>query len=165
MRTREGGPRLEREDIGDVTVVRVRGLRYLVDEADPVFGPIQGLVADAGRSNLVLSLAPVLFLASVPFGKLVSLQRLAVAAGGRLALCELSPGVREILDVTWFSELLEIYPTEEEAVRSFATPPPLTALAGLLEEVLARHLPECLLGKLLLLAEAEGDVFEVSLPE
>ena len=123
MRTREGGPPLDREDIGDVTVVRVRVLRYLVDDAEPVFGPIQGLVADAGRSRLVLNLAPVQFLASVPFGKLVTLRRQAEAKDGRLALCELSPGVREMLDLTRLGQLLDIYATEEEAVRSF-TPSP-----------------------------------------
>jgi anti-sigma B factor antagonist len=122
MRPKEGGFSLEREDIGGVTVVRVRGLRYLVDDAEPLFGPLLGLVGDAGRSKLVLSLAPVLFLASASFGKLVSLQRQAVAAGGRLALCELSPGVREILEVTRLSQLLDIYASEEEAVRSFAPP-------------------------------------------
>ncbi len=58
-----------------------------------------------------------------PFNKLVSLQRQAAAAGGRLALCELSPGVREMLDLTRLSQLLDIYASEEEAVRSFAIPP------------------------------------------
>ncbi len=122
MRPQEGGPLLERDDLGDVTVVRVKGLRYLVDEAEPVFGPLFGLVAGAGRSKLVLNLGPVQCLASAPFNKLVSLQRQAAAAGGRLALCELSPGVREILDVTRLSQLFDIYATEEEAVRSFALP-------------------------------------------
>ena len=49
MRPREGGFSLEREDIGDVSVMRLRGLRYLVDEAEPVFGN-----PDPGRGPFML---------------------------------------------------------------------------------------------------------------
>ena len=121
MWPKDGGSRLEREDIGDVTVVRVKALRYLVDDAESVFGPLSGLVTDAGRGNLVLNLEPVLFLASVAFGKLVALQGQAQAASGRLVLCQLSPGLNEILDMTRLSQQFDIYASEEEAVRSFAT--------------------------------------------
>jgi anti-anti-sigma factor len=121
MRPNEGGSLLEWEDIGDVTVVRVKALRYLVDNTEGVFAPLTGLVADAGRGKMVLNLEPVLFLASVAFGKLVALQGQAQAAGGGLALCQLSLGVKEILDVTRLSQQFDIYATEEEAVRSFAT--------------------------------------------
>ena len=52
-------------------------------------------------------------------GKLVLLNRRAQAAGGRLALCQLSPMAAEVLDATHLTELFNTYGTELEAVQSF----------------------------------------------
>ena len=50
---------------------------------------------------------------------MVMLNRKAQAGNGRLALCQLSPPVKEILETTHLDELLNIYATEQEAVQSF----------------------------------------------
>jgi predicted RecB family nuclease len=47
-------------------------------------------------------------------------DRKVQAGNGRLALCEVSPDLREILDDTRLSDLLAIYSTEQEALQSFA---------------------------------------------
>jgi anti-sigma B factor antagonist len=111
---------LEREDFGDVTVVRFQ-VPQVPDEdiVRAVFDPISSLVADVGRRHLVLNLATVEYLPSLALGKLVMLNRKAQAAEGRLALCHLSPTVAQILDSTSLTELLHVYGDEREAVRSF----------------------------------------------
>src|SRR5689334_3544384 len=114
-----GGHFLEREDIGDVSVVRLKLPRVRDDDAQEFFKQIYSLVDDMHRRNLVLSLGPVEYLPSMALGKLVMLNRKAQAAQGRLALCQLSAGVAEILAVTRLNELFNIYPTEPEAVKSF----------------------------------------------
>jgi len=114
-----GGHFLEREDIGDVSVVRLKLPRVRDDDAQEFFKQIYSLVDDMHRRNVVLSLGPVEYLPSMALGKLVMLNRKAQAAQGRLALCQLSPGVAEILEVTRLNELFNIYPTEAEAVKSF----------------------------------------------
>ena len=110
---------LEREDFGDVTVVRLKPPKDLDDDTiREVFTPIYSLVSDMGRSNLVLNLAPVEYLPSMALGKLVMLNRKVQAAQGSLALCQLSPTVAEILESTRLNELFHLYATEQEALSS-----------------------------------------------
>jgi anti-anti-sigma factor len=112
---------LEREDFGDVTVVRLRPPRKMLDDdtVRTVFEPITSLVSSAGRAKLVLSLGGVEFLPSMALGKLVMLNRKAEAANGRLALCQITPPVDEVLETTHLKGLFNCYATEQEAVQSF----------------------------------------------
>jgi anti-anti-sigma factor len=119
MTTAHGGHWLEREDVGDVTLVRLKLARLSDDDTHSLFKQIYSLVDDMGRTNLVLDLRPVEFLPSMALGKLVMLNRKAQAAGGRMVLCGLSADVDEILQVTHLNSLFPIYHTEEEAVGSF----------------------------------------------
>jgi anti-sigma B factor antagonist len=111
---------LEREDFGDVTVVRFKVPRF---DDDPLtrnlFEQIDTLIHEAGRRNVVLNLSNPESLPSLAVGKLVLLNRRAQAANGRLALCHLSPVAAEVLNAAHLKELFSIYVTEQEAVRSF----------------------------------------------
>jgi len=111
---------LEREDVGDVTVVRLRTPKVCdEDTVRAVFDPIYTL-AGIGRNRLALNLAAVEFLPSMALGKLVMLNRKVQAAGGKLVLCQISPTARAILEATRLDELFAICATEQEAVQSFA---------------------------------------------
>jgi anti-sigma B factor antagonist len=61
----------------------------------------------AGRTLLV-SLAEVPLLTSGLLGKLVSLHRRVRAAGGKFALCDLSPRARELLARTRLDRLFDV---------------------------------------------------------
>jgi anti-anti-sigma factor len=110
---------LEVEDHGDVAVVRFKE-RRLEDEEHlrALFQHLTGLV-DAGRPNLVLNFNRVEFLASVAIGKLVMLNRKVQAAGGRLALCHLSPATDETLEIMHLKDIVRTHDSEQEALRSF----------------------------------------------
>ena len=120
MSTTHGSHWLEREDVGAVTVVRLKTPKVLDDDTSrTVFDSLYGLV-DVGRNKLVLNLGTVEFLPSLALGKLVMLNRKVQVGQGRLALCQLSADPREVLDTTHLSDLFHIYATEREAVQSFA---------------------------------------------
>jgi anti-sigma B factor antagonist len=120
MSDKHGSHWLEREDFGEVTVARLKTPKRLDDDiAHGVFDPIYALVDSVGRRKVVLNLAPVEYLPSLAVGKLVMLNRKVQAAGGRLALCQLTPTVREVLDTTHLTPLFHVFPTEPEAVESF----------------------------------------------
>ncbi len=119
MSATHGGHWLEREDVGDVTVVRLKLARLGDDDTQSLFKQIYSLVDDMGRSNLVLNLRAVEFLPSMALGKLVMLNRKAQAAQGRLVLCELTPTADEVIQATHLNDLFPIRPTEAEAVESF----------------------------------------------
>jgi anti-anti-sigma factor len=111
---------LEREDVGDATVVRLKLPRLQDDDAQVLFKQIYSLVDDMGRNKLVLNLGPVDYLPSMALGKLVMLNRKTQVARGQLALCQLSPGVAEILEVTHLNDIFLIYPTEQDALQALA---------------------------------------------
>jgi anti-anti-sigma factor len=110
---------LEVEDQGDVAVVRLKSRRLdNEDQIRAVFQHLTGLV-DAGRPNLVLNFDKVEFMASVAIGKLVMLNRKVQAAGGRLALCHLSPATDETLEIMHLKDIVQTYDSEQEALRTF----------------------------------------------
>ena len=112
---------LDREDFGNITVVRLKTLKIL-DEATTkdVFDPIYAL-SPMGRNHLVLNLAVVEYMTSMTLGKLIMLNHLVQAANGRLALCALSPTVNEVLESTRLISLFNVYATEADALASFGT--------------------------------------------
>jgi len=120
MAEKHGTHWLEREDLGSVTVVRFKTPKILDDDTiKTVFDPIYTL-SGIGRNQLVLNLAVVDHIPSSGLGKLVMLNRKVQACNGRLALCELSAPVRELLEVAHLDDLLTIYSTEQQALGSFA---------------------------------------------
>jgi anti-sigma B factor antagonist len=114
---------LTREDFGDVTVVRLHLARIDPEDTPTLFEQITSFVDDQGRQNIVLNLKPVEYLASMALGKLVTLNRKAHEASGRLALCEVSDATHEIFSATRLNQLFHIYGTEQDAVASFAVGP------------------------------------------
>jgi anti-sigma B factor antagonist len=118
--TTHGSHWLEREDFGDVTVVRLLLPKVQDDDAQVLFKQIYTLVDGMGRAHLVLNLRAVQFLTSMSLGKLVMLNRKTQAANGRLALCQLSPSVNDIMEVTRMTQLFDVFATEQDAVQSFA---------------------------------------------
>jgi anti-anti-sigma factor len=121
MSETQAGPLLEREDIGDVTVLRVNVPMLRADETtETLFEQASALVDEARRSRLVLNCRLVVFLASVALGRLVSLMRKVNSAGGRLALCKVTRTLQELLRVTHLADILLTYEDEQEAVQSFA---------------------------------------------
>src|SRR5260370_39564685 len=87
MSEKPGSHWLEREDVGDVTVIRLKTPKTLdEDTTHAVFDPIYTLTT-IGRNRLVLNLATSDFLPSIALGKLVMLNRKVQAANGRPAVC------------------------------------------------------------------------------
>jgi anti-sigma B factor antagonist len=110
---------LEREDLGDVTVVRFTANR--LDEEEHIrllFQQVAGLV-DTGHPNLVLNFRSVGFLASTAIGKLMMLHGKARTARGRVALCHVSRATDEALEVLHLKDIIQTYDSEQEALQSF----------------------------------------------
>jgi anti-sigma B factor antagonist len=114
------GPRLGREDVGDVTVLRF-GVPTLREDAPTLalFEQAYGVVGE-GRARLVLNFDGVAFVSSSGLGRMVVLLRKAQAAGGRLVVCKLSRNLEEVLRAARLADIFLAYPDEQAAVRSFA---------------------------------------------
>jgi anti-anti-sigma factor len=118
MAEKPGGTLLQRQDSGDVTVLRVQA-PLLRDDAttECLFGEVFAVLDEPGGRKLVLNLGPVEYVASVVVGKLAVLNR---KGRGRLALCRVSPTVERTLEATHLADVLAVFGDEGEAVRSFA---------------------------------------------
>jgi anti-anti-sigma factor len=111
---------LERADVGEVTVLRLKLPMLYADETTAaLFEQACAVVVEDQRRRLVLNCAVVVYLASTALGKLVSLMRTVNAAGGRLTLCKVTRTVQELLRVSRLADILLSYDDEQEAVRSF----------------------------------------------
>jgi anti-sigma B factor antagonist len=125
-------PRLEVEEVGDVTVASFVD-RVINDEQQiQVMGEqLFSLVDEQGRRKVLLNFGNVEYFSSAAHGKLITLQRKLRQAGGRLVLCGIDPELWEAFVSSKMSLLHEAYQTEEEALR---------ALSG---SVLRVHCPLC----------------------
>jgi anti-anti-sigma factor len=120
MAQTDGGDVLQREDFGDVTVVRLNVPRLWEDQAtNDAFEKLYSLVDDSGRRRFVLDLSAIEYFASAALAKLIVLTRKARAAEARLVLCNITPTVEKILEVTRLRDLLITYDSEREARQSF----------------------------------------------
>jgi anti-anti-sigma factor len=110
----------EREDNGDVTVVRFAA-SSIRDEQNilAVFEQLRRLVEAEGRRKLVLDFGPVRAVTSSAIANLIALNKELQPPRGRLALCNLTPLFSEILQAMELHSYLNLYPTEQEALRSF----------------------------------------------
>lgn len=120
MQPHEGDICLVTSVVGGVTVA-LFGNEVILSgpDAEAVGGRLAALLAEPGRQRLLLDFANVRSLSSIMLGKLISLNRAATSAGGRLALCNLRPDIAEILEVTRLTQILLVYRDKEEALQSF----------------------------------------------
>ena len=74
---------------------------------------------DEGKCNLMIDLGTVRFIDSSGLGALVSGFKNASAREGSLKLCCLQPQVRSMFELTRLHRVFEIFPSQEEALKSF----------------------------------------------
>lgn len=75
------------------------------------------MLADNQRKNLVVDLATVDYLSSAGLRAVLALGKQIPAAGGRLALCGIQGGVKEIFEMAGFLGLFPVGATIEDALK------------------------------------------------
>jgi anti-anti-sigma factor len=112
--------RLEVEEVGDVTVVRLLD-RHVRDEpyVQAIGRDLLWLLRQAGRPRLLLDFAKVEHLSSMTVGVLLQALREAQTQHGRLAVCGLRPEMEELFSLTGAGKLLPVYPNQQAALASF----------------------------------------------
>jgi anti-anti-sigma factor len=110
---------MEIEHVDNVTIVRfVDNLILSGTTAESVSDELYRLVDGEGRCRLILNFGKVQSLTSLMLGKLIGLNKKLQAAGGRLAVCDLTPDLQAVFEITRLSEYLDIYADEHDALRS-----------------------------------------------
>ncbi len=111
---------LEVETVRDVLVARPTQRRLLNEEKIAALKrQLEELVVNSGYLKFVLNLTAVESMASMMVARLYAVQRKVTAAGGRLVLCGVQPGLRRGLQNPQVdATLVPIYDEEQDALLS-----------------------------------------------
>jgi anti-anti-sigma factor len=80
-------------------------------EADKDFNS----VVDAGHERLLINLEKLDYISSAGLRVLLVVAKRTQQSGGKVALCTLSPNVREVFEISGFSSIFSIFPEEDKA--------------------------------------------------
>ena len=83
-----------------------------------------GMHLDTGQQTVVLDLSQVDFMSSSGIRVLLTLLKKSRSLGGGFCLAAPQPGVQHTLEIAGLVRVLQVYPSLEEAVRSFNPPAP-----------------------------------------
>jgi anti-sigma B factor antagonist len=76
-------------------------------------------LTDANSSKIILNLSNVKYANSTSIGAIVAVAQQLRKRKGDLKLCGLTDDIRKVFDLVGASKILEIFKTEQEAVKSF----------------------------------------------
>lgn len=105
------------EEKGDVIVVRLEG--RLDAASSPQLEKQMNSIIDSGHFKLVLNFAAVDYLSSSGMRLMLSMSKKLKNLEGKLLACNLSEDVMEVIKMTGFHQVMEIYSTEEECFVHF----------------------------------------------
>jgi anti-sigma B factor antagonist len=109
---------IESREVGQVTILDMRGRITLGDEIEDLRSAVRNLVAK-GQKKIILNLAAVDYIDSSGVGELVGCFTTVRNAGGELKLLNLSKKVHDVLHVTKLYTVFDIRDDEFNAVKSF----------------------------------------------
>jgi anti-sigma B factor antagonist len=107
---------LERKT-GDVSIITLSG-RLDAYGANDVERKLNSLV-DAGQVRLVINLEKLEYISSSGLRVFLAMLKMARKQQGDIKLACLKPFIKEIFDIAGFTQLFNMFNTEEAAVKSF----------------------------------------------
>jgi anti-anti-sigma factor len=112
-------PLVELEQVGAVTVARLARSDLLDDKTINALGnQLLHLVQERNCRLLILNFRNVERLTSAFLGKIIGVHKKLQAEGGRLALCNVDPKLKDAFEALQFHRLFRIFNEESEAIQS-----------------------------------------------
>jgi len=75
---------------------------------------LQDLVQE--HTTILCDFSHATYISSMGLRVLLAVQKTMAKTGGKLLVCSLSPYVQEVFDISGFSRIFTIYPSEQEAL-------------------------------------------------
>jgi anti-sigma B factor antagonist len=107
-------------EVGDVFVLHLQG-PITLGQATKTLRQLIVDTVEAGRTKIVLNMAEVYYIDSSGLGELVALCTHAARQGAKIKLMKLAPRVQDVMQLTRLYQVIDVFPDEDSAVRSFAT--------------------------------------------
>lgn len=108
---------IETDNRQSVSVMKVRG-RVDSETSVELDEALTGLLQQ-GRNQIVLNLQDVDFMSSAGLRAMVKAYQAAKSSGGGLRLASVSEPVEVVLRTVGMMQMLQMYPTDQEAMASF----------------------------------------------
>jgi anti-sigma B factor antagonist len=112
--------------VKDVAILCPSGWMMGGKETDDFEKAVRDLL-EQGNRRLVVDLTDVAHMNSTALGTIIGLNTAYLNRQGRMKLCHLEARIQNILVVTRLALVFDVYPTEREAVASFASEAPSKA--------------------------------------
>jgi anti-sigma B factor antagonist len=110
---------MKQRQVGSIVVLAPRGYLTGGDETDELEQAIKAL-SESGNKHLVINLGETQHLNSTALGVLISAHSNYVRRGGHMKLCSVDKRIENIFVITKLSMVFDVYPSEEQAIASFA---------------------------------------------
>lgn len=107
-------------EVGDVFVLHLQGPITLGQATQKLREIVQETLT-AGRTKILLNMAEVYYIDSSGLGELVAACTHAKRSGAVIKLMKLAPRVQDVMQLTKLYQVIDVYPDEETAVRSFVS--------------------------------------------
>ena len=109
---------IDDEPVGDVCVVTAQG--RLDGTTSPIFSQRFEKLITGDRPKLLIELSGIDFVTSAGLRAVLGVVKKVKAANGLLAVCGVRPPVREILDITGITPMMQIYPVRSDGLIALA---------------------------------------------
>jgi anti-sigma B factor antagonist len=113
--SQELSPHFRLESINRITVVHFLDQKIVTEANDQ----LSALVEKDEHRRLLLNFSHLKVLSSVAIAKLVSLQQKVSGYQGMLKVCCVNPNLLELLQYVGLDRYIEIYGSQDEALRAF----------------------------------------------
>ena len=110
--------KIKRDDVDDVTILRLEGKIMGGPDADEFKGTIKGVLGE-GRHKVVLDLNKVSWVNSTGLGILISGHTTLKQNGGTMKLIGVNKRIDQIFMVTKLHTIFDSYQDESQAIASF----------------------------------------------
>lgn len=102
------------EDQGPIKIVRVEG--RLDATTVPVLEKKLSQLIEAGHKKILVDFGRIDYLSSAGMRLLLSVTKKIKSKEGKIVMCAMNDDVMEIIKMAGFERILNIYPTEKEAI-------------------------------------------------
>jgi anti-sigma B factor antagonist len=110
---------MKQRQIGSIAILTPHGYLTGGEETEEVEQAIKQL-SEADNKHLVVNLSETQHLNSTALGVLISAHSNYVRRRGQMKLCSVDKRIENIFVITKLSLVFDVYPTEEQAIASFA---------------------------------------------
>ncbi len=110
---------LKSRQVGSITILQPKGYLTGGEETEELEKAISQLNAE-GSKHLVMNLSETQHLNSTALGVFIRARDQFIRRGGQVKLCSVDKRIENIFVITKLSMVFDVYPTEEQAIASFA---------------------------------------------